>query len=387
MTLTIPNSGNQYSLHVSSHRFFQGGRDVYFFALNLETLDGLLPLRVDDSVVRDANRRLTPSHARNIQRYLDEKEDWVLGALMLGIAPDAVEFEPYNSTQNEQPFPNFGELRIRTDRVNTMKIFDGQHRRRAIYEILADLSNSRDSRSLAKLNTLRKASMTIVLYVEDDTRTLQQMFVDASNTKPSEGSTVTRFDKRDAFNQVAVRLADSSSLFRERVEMDRSSVGRTSPYLLAINQLAAILKSMEVGYGRRVSRDLNDYYLRDLDGLHRRCIAWSDKFMPVAREEYGGLTSGSIDSLEIPQLRTSTFAYNVTFIRVLAACYFRWMQTHDSWESLAGFIRNASISYGGGHGLLVKAGLTNPGGTTLLARRQEVAMAIEFIVRAAEAAT
>ena len=112
--------------------FRQGGRDVfYFFALDLQTLDGLLPQRVDDNVVRDANRRLTPSHAQDIQRYLgDERDDWVLGALLLGIARDAVEFEPYRNEQDglsEQPFPNFGELCVRTNRVNTMRIFDGQH--------------------------------------------------------------------------------------------------------------------------------------------------------------------------------------------------------------------------------------------------------------------
>ena len=38
---------------------------------------------------------LTPSHARNIQQYLEDKDDWLLGSLLLGIAPDALEFDPY----------------------------------------------------------------------------------------------------------------------------------------------------------------------------------------------------------------------------------------------------------------------------------------------------
>lgn len=386
MTLNINTGNNQYSLQVPAHRFCQGGRYVYYFALDLETLDGLLPQRVDDGVVREANRRLTPSHAKDIQRYLDEKDDWILGALLLGIARDAVEFTPFRNELDEQPFPNFGELRIRTNRVNTMRIFDGQHRRRAIHDILADLAEEGDSRSCEKLAALRKASMTVVLYVEDNIRTLRQMFVDASKTKRIEGNTVTRFDQRDAFNRVAVRLADSSSLFKGRVEMDRSTVPRTSRSLLAVNQLAATLKSLEVGYGRRVSRDLNEYYMRNLDDLYRRCLAWSDDFMPAAREEYSGLLSGSIDNSEIPQLRTSTFAYNVSFIRVLAACYFRWMREYESWNPLADFIRRASITPGSGYGLLVNAGLVSPGGTNLLARRQEVAMATEHIVGAIETA-
>lgn len=381
MTLNISTASNQYSLRVSSHRFYQGGRDVYFFALGLETLDGLLPQRVDDSVVREANRRLTPIHAQNIQRYLDEKDDWALGALLLGIARDAVEFEPYGS---EKPFLNFGELRIRTNRVNTMRIFDGQHRRRAIQDVLADLANERDSRSRNKLDTLRKASMTVVLYVEEDIRTLRLMFLDASKTKRIEGNTVTRFDQRDAFNQVAVRLADNSSLFKGRVEMDRSSVARTSRNLLAINQLAATLKSMEVGYGRRVSQNINDFYMQNLDDLYRRCLVWSDEFMPATRDEYSGLLSGNIDNSEIPQLRNTTFAYNVTFIRVLAACYSRWMKENESWKPLADFISNASISPRSEHGLLVEAGLMSPGGTSLISRRQEVASTVEHIISTVE---
>ena len=356
---------------------------MYYFALDMDTLDGLLPQRVEDSVVREANRRLTPSHAKNIQRYLDEEQNWLLGALMLGIAPNAVEFEPYSSASSS---PNFGEFRILTNRVNTMRIFDGQHRRRAIQEVLADLSGASDIRSSDKLEALRKSSMTIILYAEDDIRTLRQMFVDASRTKRIEGNTVTRFDQRDAFNMAAVWLAENSRLFGDRVEMERSSVAVSNPNLIAVNQLAATLKNLDVGYGRRVSRDLNNSHLHDLDSLYKRCKVWSDEFMPAAREEYSYLVTGEINNVEIPHLRGATFAYSIIFIRVLAGCYRLWVDRHNSWGPLAEFIRKASISQGSGHGLLVDAGLVDPSGTTLFGRRQEVAGTIDYIVRAAESA-
>ena len=87
---------------------------MYYFTLDLATLDGLLPQRIDDSVVREANRRLTPSHARNIQQYLEDKEDWLLGSLLLGIAPDALEFELFRDDDGNVISPNFGELSILT---------------------------------------------------------------------------------------------------------------------------------------------------------------------------------------------------------------------------------------------------------------------------------
>ena len=384
MALRIPNISNQYSPPVPAHRFCQGGRDVYYFALDLATLDGLLPQRVEDSVVRDANRRLTPSHAKNIQRYLEKEDNWLLGALMLGIAPDAVEFAPYLDEHGKSDNPNFGALRIRTNLRNTMRIFDGQHRRRAIQDAFIELSNADDDPSADRLDALRKASMTIVLYAEDDIGTLRQMFVDASKTKRIEGNTVTRFDQRDAFNLAAVWLAQNSRLFKDRVEMERSSVSTSSQNLLAINQMSVVLKSLQVGYTGRVSRDLNETLMQDLDDLYNRCRVWSDEFMPATREEYSDLIGGDIENSEIPHLRAKTFAYNVTFIRVLAGCYHLWMGGHDSWQPLADFIRKASINRGSGYGLLVDAGLTNPDGTTLFARRQEVDRAIDYIIRAIE---
>ena len=379
MALTISSVSNQYSLRIPAHRFQQGGRDVYYFALDLPTLDGLLPQRVDDSVVKDANRRLTPGHAKSIQMYLDEKDDWLLGALMLGIAPDAVEFEPYPSEEGENT--DFGQLRILTNRANTMKIFDGQHRRRAIQDALAELAGNGQRKD--KSDELRKASMSIVLYAEDNTQTLRQMFVDASQNKRIEPHTTTRFDQRDPFNMAAVWLSEKSRLFRGRVEMERSSVPRSSQSLVAINQLATVLKTLKVGYSRRVSKAMNDEYMLDLDSLYRQCRAWSDEFLPAARYEYGGIISGEIDDSDIPGIRATTFAYNGTFIRILAACYWSWIREHDSWDPLAEFIRKAAIRHGSKYGLLVDAGLTDPSGTKIFSRRQEVARAIDYIVDAA----
>ena len=144
MPPTIALSPSRYSAQLPAHRFRQGNRDVYYFTLDLATLDGLLPQRIDNTVVREANRRLTPSHHRDIQQYLEDRPDWLLGALLLGIAPDALEFEPYQDQDGNEYSPNFGELSVITNRANTMRIFDGQHRRRAIQDTLDRLGNAED---------------------------------------------------------------------------------------------------------------------------------------------------------------------------------------------------------------------------------------------------
>ena len=363
-----------------AHRFQQGGRDVYAFAIDIETLDKLLPDRVDDRVVKDANRPLTPSHARKIQKYLDDKDDWLLGTLLLGISPDAVEFRPY--VADPKTVTSVGELKISINGSSSMKMFDGQHRRRAIKDLLAELSHSR--RHTQRLSSLKAASLPIMLYVEDSIESLRQMFADAAQTKTIERNTVARFDLRDAFNQAALWIAEESDLFKWRVEMERASVARSSYNIIAINQLAMTLKTLEVGYSGRVSKDRNDSYMLDLDSLYERCLTWADDFMPAAREEYNRLMAGEIDNTEIPHERTKTMAYNATVIRILAGCYYEWTKDGDDWEPLAEFLRDASLRPGSHAGaLLVDSGVVAPGGISPAGQRWQLTEAIDYVVRRA----
>lgn len=385
MAPTLPRTDNQYIAPIPAHRFRQGNRDVYYFALDLPTLDGLLPQRVDETVIKQANRRLTPSHAKNIQEYLETRSDWLLGAMLLGIAPDALEFEPYEDENGNSISENFGELRIRNRRINTMRIFDGQHRRRAIQDTLALLEN--DEQRTTERADFERASVPIVLYAEEDMAALRQMFADAAKNRKIERNVVAQFDQRDAFNRAARHLAEESVLFRDRVEMDRPSVTRTGQCLLSINQLAETLRTSEVGYSGRNSKDRNAAYLLDIEDLYQRCLIWSDEFMPAARKEYDDLASGKLESVSIPHERLNSFAYSATFVRILAGCYYTWRDESSDWKPLAAFVRNASLEPGTVPGaLLADAGVVAPDGKSLAARRQGMTGAIRYIVQQAKGA-
>lgn len=380
--MTTNRTGGDAPLRITTpaHRFQQGRRDVYAFALDIATLDEAIPDRVDDRVIKDANRPLTASHAKKIQDYLEGRPNWLLGTMMLGIAPEAIEFLPYQDDDGSGPLA-LGELRVRADHRNEMKMFDGQHRRRAIKDVLRLLksANRRD-----RVRSLEEASIPIMLYVEDSTDALRQMFADASRTKTIERNTVARFDRHDAFNLAALWLEENSDLFAGRVEMERASVPRTSESIIAINQLAATLKTLEVGHKGRVSKDLNDQHMLNLEDLCERCWIWADDFMPSAREEYDDLMSGEIDNSEIPQRRTQTLAYNATVVRLFAGCYQEWTKDGTDWRPLSKFLRNASLKPASGEGaLLVDAGLVAPGGITPLSRLQLMSSAIDYTIRQA----
>ena len=387
MTLKITTNASKYCLTEPAHRYWQGERCVYYFALDLQTLDGLLPQRMDDHIVKDANRQLTQSHARDIQNYLRDRNDWLLGAMLLGISQKAVEFESYED-ENGQRDINFGELRILANLRNTMQVFDGQHRRRAIGDLLRELSDDGEDGDISR-DSLLQAAVPIALYEEEDLRSLRTMFADASKTKRIEASTVVRFDQRNAFNLAAVHLSKNSRLFGGRIEMERTTVAAGGKSLLSINQLAADLKAIEVGFRGRVSQELNSEHMQNLDELYGRCLTWADGFLPAARNEFAELSIGAIEDSEIPTLRHQTLAFSATFIRILAGCYHQWIsRVSDVWEPLADYVRKADLTPRSGYGsLLVDAEVMAPGASSPLARRQEVQGAINYIVQQARKAT
>jgi DGQHR domain-containing protein len=371
---------HQFDLVAPAQRFTQGGRYVYSFILDLPTLDRLMPDRVDENVIKEANRRLTASHAAAIQDYLEKQDKWLLGTLLMGVNPDAVDFQAWQDTT--MPVVA-GQLRVLT--TGEIKIFDGQHRRRAIKNALKSLSGDRLKAS--KPSYLQGASVPIMLYAESSIGALRQMFADAAQTKTIERNTVAQFDRQDAFNVAAEQLFEISELLAGRVEMERPSVARTSPNIISINQLAAALKVLEVGIKGRVSKERNSQYLANVDDLVDRCHTWSDEFMPAAREEYDKLLSGEIDNSEIPESRSRTMAFNATVVRILAGCYHQWGKDNTDWQPLADFIRAASLKPGAGNGaLLVDAGAVIPGGISPIGRQMQMAAAVDYIVQQAKIA-
>ncbi|MDE2766139.1 MAG: DGQHR domain-containing protein, partial [Chloroflexota bacterium] len=413
MSLIVPAPREQL-FEVQAQRYEQGGREVFTFPLDLAQLDGVFPPRVDEDVVKDANRRLTPSHAKQIEWYLDQQPDWVLGGILLGVEREAVRFVRFEDEAGT-PSEKLGTLQIPLNRLSAIKMFDGQHRRRAIHDLLARLRNyereyeqqlneaiknkgdkeliaslrNKLSQTQTKLQSMEKQSIPVVLYMEGDINALKRMFADAARTKPIEAVTRARFDDRDPFNLAADKVAEQSELLQDIVEWERSTVARTSPKLLAFNQLATILKTLVFGYYGRVSRERNREFQANYQPVVELGLEWTDNFLPSVCREYEQLLDQEVDSASlIPVRRPETFAYNVTVLRVLAACFHDWRQeVGEDVQPLVEYIRNESFDTSVERSLLIKAGLVVAGtnGTNSpVARQQDVKGAIRYILDKAE---
>ena len=391
---TSPQFGD---LTAQAMRLTQGGRDVFGFALSIKDLNGLLPRRVDDDIVKDANRRLHQPHADAIRGYLWNQQAWLSGAIMVAIDPGMVEFDAFGNTDGR-----FGIIKIPLAAIGQLKLFDGQHRRRAIYDlvderhaeirdlrklivgaengehdpvVLAELRKRLDSTE-ARLQELESESIPVLLFGEADTQLLKQMFSDAAKARPIDALTKSRFDARDPFNRAAELVMNGSDLLNGKVEMERSTVSRTSDKLISYNQLSTLLRTLQVGYYGRVSKQK----ALEFESSEELIIAPAERFFAFllkARDEYRRLAE---DEAQPSRERGSTLAFNNTILRVIAAVWHEWvMEREKNDELLAELFGTADFGPGPGS-MWQKAGLVPSGSRTPVSRRQEVVSAINYVL-------
>ncbi|MCE2500886.1 MAG: hypothetical protein J4G13_08500 [Dehalococcoidia bacterium] len=412
MTITINSAHRPTLIDIpGAIRSTQGGREVYTFTLTCRDLDNKIEERTRPDVIQEANRRYDPKHAATIQQYLCETDNWVLGAELLAITPEAINFTPYLDGAGQPS--SVGHLLIYEDAKPLLRLFDGQHRRGAIANLikedfvgyleilrkeLADLTTELEESSNvpatkaaieakkeeiaaleSKFNQFMNDSLTIILYAEGELGAVRQMFSDAANAKPQEAITRARFDQRDAFNLAADEISNSSQLLKGRIDMERSAVSQTSENLLSFNQLATTLKTLGFGYYGRISRTRNAELLGDYSEVVNCGADFFDEFLPAAIEEFDLLLSEEMTSEDIPDERQNSFVFNATVLRVLAGCYHGWGK--ENHQGLSEFLRKQHFGKGRHrNAILVRAGLVTAGGNTPQARRQEVQGAIRYIL-------
>ena len=365
----------QQVLEFDAQRYQQGGRTAYSLVMDLGTLDSTVPNDVDSNRIKNANRRFNPTHSRRIAEYIYDIDDWVLGAILLGIDPNAVEFVPYYDDDGN-PSDTLGFIRIPLDGgTSTIKILDGQHRRGAIrtvrerlhQEALAQKNSSSKNggeKSLKKLERLNEMSIPVMLYAEADIKNLRRMFSDLAQTRNIDATTKTRFDDRDPFNRAAVEIVElgRSILLADKVEMERTIPRPSSNNLLAINQLARCLKVLKYGLGSRASRDrireTEDNYQELID----TGITWADEFLPRVRKEYEDLLSIELEEDFVAKNRAKTVFYNhsATALQLMAGCFHEWQRP---WQELADWLREADFNVDSEKCIFRQTGMVTTGAT------------------------
>lgn len=376
ITATINKPQPELTTH--AQRISQGGRTVYYLSLRMSQFDSILPSEVDANVIK-VNRRFVPTHAKDIENYLRTTDGWLLGPVTLSIDSAYVNFTPF-AGQDTDAVQLVGELEILEGGSSELRILDGQHRRRAIKDFRAAMPVDLDE--ARRLERLNDSQMPVALYLETDTDKIRQMFADMAQQRRMDAVTTARFDARDPFNRAANDIREQSEWLKPYVEMDASTVSRSSTKILAFNQLVVNLKTLRHGYGGRVSRQRLKEAEHDFPEIVDLGLEWVDEFLPAARKEYLELARQEVDEHFVPSQKSKTLAYNATMIRIFAGCYYEWGKRYAgmSQDRLAEYTHDMDLRPTMDSGPLVNAGVMQADVVTPIARRQLVLRAINNVV-------
>ena len=164
--------------------------------------------------------------------------------------------------------------RLSIDMSSKLLINDGQHRRKAIESALIENPN------------LGNESISVVFFEDRGLKRSQQMFADLNKNavKPSKSLNIL-YDNRDKYSQFIVELADNLEIFKNRVELEKTTIGKHAKEVFTLGGISDATKKM---LGKESIRRPNQIQ-KDTIREFWKCVA---QYMP----EWQLLIQGKISS-------------------------------------------------------------------------------------------
>ena len=213
-------------------RGVQAGREFYVAMCPLAVIPKVFApdesnQRAHERGQRILNKRRVPKLARFV---LENPRDYSFSAITACIDGPA-SFEPIGEEQDWE----LGRLRVPV--AANLLITDGQHRWRAICEVL------RREPSLAN------ETMPVVLYLNEGLERRQQIFADLNmhGVRPTRSLGIL-YDHRDPLAAMARMLVDEVPLFADRTEVEKTTISNRSAKLFT---LSAIYQATAALLGKR----------------------------------------------------------------------------------------------------------------------------------------
>ena len=286
--------------------YSQGGRRAYAFTMSLNDLHRILPVRNQDDLgtIQGVNRAIAPRHANAIRNYLRETPDWVLGTIIIATEADSIQFDRRNIT-------------LLAEHFHKVRIIDGQHRRKAIGDLLDQLQEPGTGPDILD------SQISISLYEVNSEREMRQMFAWLANNKPIDSNTKRQFDTSNPFNNVADLIADNSSLLANRVGRDRTKTSMGAEWLLTVPEIADLVVVTNLGYGTAASLSLqrSQRPAETQDLMYQRTIAFLDEFLPEVHPTLRDILDNKVPNPHIAIRRTNTWVLDPTVIKFMANCF------------------------------------------------------------------
>ena len=182
-----------------------------------------------------AQRKLRESRIPEIKNYiLSNPEEYIFSSLTASV-DGKMQFIP---ASHLGPEGKMGRLYINMD--SRLLINDGQHRRRAIEEALKENPD------------LGHESISVVFFRDKGLRTSQQMFSDLNKNavKPSKSLNIL-YNRRDPYSQFLTEMIESLEIFKERVELEKTTIAKNAKEIFTLGGLSDATKKM---LGKKIIR-------------------------------------------------------------------------------------------------------------------------------------
>ena len=312
--------------------FRQGGREAYSMVMTLRELDDWLPDREGEQDLdkfTTVNRPLLMKHALNILDFMKLNEDWILGNFTISAKPDEIQWD--------QP------KNVLTVENKALFIIDGQHRRRAIsqllHELRADLNRAND------LEKTEAQQVLVTLYVCQHERDMKQLFAWMAKSKPIESNTQELFDSSDPWNKAAQDIRDDTDLLKDRVNLNKSTLGRTDEYLLTNSLLRNNALVMTLGGKNRATKNLTQHHRQDgpQAEITLNSKSFYDNFLPECHDIFARIKAGDVANVELPHLRQNHWLLEPLILRLMADCYGQVKRTNADQEALMEHIHSMNM--------------------------------------------
>lgn len=313
-------------------RSSQGGRTVYSIRIPLLDLDKILPVP-DPNESDPDNRKVNSSHAKDFGSYITNNSTWVAPTLLARDNGGCV-FHALDGSDGEL---GYLDIPWSSGAFGALSTIDGQHRilgtqlelRRLTEEVNKverELERARSEQRKANLqqkleasriglDRLKEESIGLDIYVEPDSVSARQMFVDvADNAKGISTALRARFDGSKIVNRTLDRVIDHA-LLRNRVDLEQDRMTRNSVNLLGAKHVADLTKAVAVGVSGRVSKRRESELFDEavVESVHGFLDAISTAFTELA---------AVTDATRTPQeLRGNSLLGSIGMLRALAGVY------------------------------------------------------------------
>ena len=258
------NIMESYEYVFTALRGRQAGREYYIAMCPMKLVPKIFLFQEEEIPAElRSQRTLNKSRIPEITNYiLDNRSEYIFSSITASV-DGKVRFEPISF--NDDKVEDVGKLKITMD--SRFIINDGQHRRAAIEQALAECPDLGDE------------TISVVFFIDVGLKNTQQMFADLNkhSVRPTRSIGIL-YDHRDPLSALARTLIDKVSVFRNLTEIEKTNISNRSTKLFTLSsifqgtvcllrkpqnskKITKIEESLAISFWENVSDNMKDWQL------------------------------------------------------------------------------------------------------------------------------